>query len=749
MVIALSFPIICSLFLPLAASGDNPPSPPPDGQPAPIDPAAEYAAALGLVSRERFSEAAAKLEEILPAASDPGTALRAKFLAGYCRYRAGFWTEASGHFVNYIKSNGMLLDYARYLRGLSLTRSNDPAAAVAAWKIFFSIHPNSRWEREARLSYADALLADKQPKAALTILKALIAKTGSPDQRARVLLMMGKCHEAAGLPAEARKTYRSIYIHHPGSGSAGEAAKRLIALKSDPQSMTPAERLIRAEALYDSARFEQSLGEYSRLLADKRFDKAGEAGKKAAVRQAMCLFRLYRTDEALAAFQAIVREGGAYAVTAQYYTAHCLGRKEKSDEALLAYKLVIEKSPQSSLAPNAHLNIAQIYAEMGRWDEALENLEAIRRKFAKSARELDIAWRIGWIQYRRGNLEKSRAAFQDHPGGRALTERRNDYWAARALERSGKSAEARAEYAQILKDKPYDYYGLLAAGRLGAPLPMPAPNATPEARLVSTSLSSPYLDRARELAIIGLTQFAAEELTAFESQPALSTADHFAVGLMYEQYGDFYRSRRTVYRYLKVDCSNYLPENNRYWKMLYPQAYRQNVVGYAKEQGVDPNLVWSIMMQESNFQPHIVSFAGARGLMQMIDPTAKSVAKRLGVADFKESDLYDPAMNIRFGITYLGDVVKGFEGHPARFYMAVASYNGGPQNVHRWRRARPDLEFDEFVEEIPFNETRKYVKLVFSNWAVYQMLYGKGSPNGIIVPISVPMLPKPPPPANQ
>ena len=772
LLIALAFLIICSLSYQVPASGDNPflPAVAPlgeqavplvIGQAAPtatpeailephpkLDPAIEYAAAVGLVARERFSEASGKLEAILPVAPDPAIALRIRFLAGYCRYRAGSWSEAAGHFENYIKSGGLLLDYARYYRALSLSRSADPKSAVGAWKLYFSSHPNPRWEREAKLSYAEALLADKQPNAAMGILKALLAKTNHPDLSARIMLLMGKCQEARGAPAEARKTYRSIYINYPGSGSAGEAAKRLTALKINPELMTAAERFSRAERLYDGARFEPALEEYTRLLADKRFDKSGESGKKASLRQAMCFFRLYRTDEALAAFQAITREGGVYAVTAIYYTAHCLGRKEKTEEALKAYRLVIEKSPQHSLAPNAYLNIAQIYIEQGKWDEAVENLRAIRRKFASAARELDIPWRIGWIEYRRGNFDKSRAAFQDHPGGRALIERRNDYWAARALERSGKTGEARAEYADILKGKSYDYYGLIAAARAGAPPPSPESNSTPEAHLVGANLSSPLLNRARELAGMGLTEYAADELSDYEAQPGLSAADHFAIGLMYEQYGDFHRSRRTVSRYLKVDCYNYKLENNRYWKMLYPQAYRQVVTDYAKERGIDPNLVWAIMMQESNFQPHIVSFAGARGLMQLINPTAKSVAKRLGIADFKESDLYAPSVNIRFGITYLGDVVKDFGDHPARFYMAVASYNGGPQNVQRWRRARPGLEFDEFVEEIPFNETRNYVKIVFGNWAVYQMLYGKGATDGIIVPTGAPMLPKPPQPAQ-
>jgi soluble lytic murein transglycosylase len=191
----------------------------------------------------------------------------------------------------------------------------------------------------------------------------------------------------------------------------------------------------------------------------------------------------------------------------------------------------------------------------------------------------------------------------------------------------------------------------------------------------------------------------------------------------------------------------YRPESDPYWRMLYPQAYRQLVHKCAEDEGMDENLIWAIMMQESGFRPRIVSPAGARGLMQMIPTTAKSVAKKQGVTDFRLSDLFYPKLNIKFGISYLGDVVRGFGDHPAKVIMAIASYNGGPQNAHQWQRERPAVEIDEWVEEIPFGETKNYVKKVLGNWAVYQMLYGKGSPQGLTIPLGVPMVPKQSPPA--
>jgi len=702
---------------------------------------AEYAAAVGEMGRERYDSATARLEGVAQHSDDPVLAARAAFLAGWCAYNNAEWRKAADWFGTYLESKGLLRDYASYFRGISLTREGLHEQAVAAWSVYFGIYSDKSRRsmyREARLAQADSLAALDRCGEALSILRDLLAETKNGEQRASILWKTGNCLEKTGKVGEAVKTYRDIYIYRPAAEAARKAEKRMKALGQEPDRLTLAERRTRAEGLYEKARWEEALEEFEKYLNEEGCDRRSHDERKAAVRRALCLYKLYRTDEAMAAFREFVEElpVGDYTATAYYYYGHCFGRKSQNDEALQAYRNVIEKAPSSDLVPLAWLNIAQIYGEKEQWDNALECLETIRKSYPDKAGELDISWRIGWIYYRLGRFDLAAESFSNHNGENDAAKRRNLYWSARALSRAGDEEKSRKIYRKLVEEKPFGYYGLWASARLGIAPPGPVRPKRPKAHAVpGLKIRDIRLDRSRELVQMGLVQFAVDELSLLQRSAEFDKKEHEAIALLYQAYGDYYRARRTVLDYLEVDTENFSPKDFRYWKMLYPRPYMAEVRSQALTRKVPPNLLWSIMKQESAFQARAKSYAGAVGLMQLIPPTAEMMAKRLGMEDFRESDLKVPAVNIRMGVNYLADVAERLGEHGGRFYMACAGYNGGPSNVRRWAQARRDLEIDEWVEEIPFGQTRRYVKHVFSNWSVYQMLYGKGGFGGIPVPV--------------
>ncbi|GEM_PF-1110945 len=698
----------------------------------------EYAAGIGDLGRNRYLSAEKRFNLVAQQSTDSVLSMRSSFLAGWCNYKLSQWRKSAQWFGKYLKGNGILKEYAAYYRAESLTRAKDYEKARAAWRIYLSTYPKSNRYREARLSQCDTLAALGKCDMALPLLGKLLKTTEHGDQRARIILKIGNCLEALKKVSDAKGKYREIYIYRPGSGSAPKAAARLKALGADANKMPNSKRFARAEKLYKRARWEAALAEYEKLLEDKKFDRKNHDGRLTAIRRAMCLYRLYRTKEAAEAFRSFFTTipVGEFTSTAYYYYGHCMGRLEKKNEALQAYKNVTEKTPASSLAPRAWLNVSQIYSEWDRWDDAVRCLETIRKKYPGRAGKMDISWRIGWIHYRRGKFDAAANSFVNHKGKKEITSRRNAYWAARALGKKGENKEAKKQYRAILKDKPHDYYSLWARTRLGKKPVEPKKTARPRAHKVpNLMIKDDRLDRSRELAQMGLVEFAVEELGLLEKRKGLSKSDHEAICMLYQAYGDYYRSRRAVYRYLDIDKDNYSAGNDRYWRILYPRAYSAQVSTLAAERGLSPNHVWSIIMQESNFRAGVVSSAGAMGLMQLIPPTARQMARRLKITDFRRTDLFNPAVNIRMGINYLADVAAGIGTHNGRLYMATAGYNGGPSNVKRWARARTDLEIDEWVEEIPFNETKNYVKRVFSNWSVYEMLYGKAGSFGVPVPV--------------
>src|SRR6185503_16912836 len=143
-------------------------------------------------------------------------------------------------------------------------------------------------------------------------------------------------------------------------------------------------------------------------------------------------------------------------------------------------------------------------------------------------------------------------------------------------------------------------------------------------------------------------------------------------------------------------------------KMYYPLKYSDEIEQYAKERGLDPNLVRGLILQESYYNPKAQSSVGATGLMQLMPPTAKEHAQRLGLS-YSPAKLVTPAYNVRLGTFHLRMLIDMFRGNE---YLAIASYNAGQGNVLKWRRAAPSKPMDEFLESIPFQETRNYVKRI-------------------------------------
>jgi soluble lytic murein transglycosylase len=176
--------------------------------------------------------------------------------------------------------------------------------------------------------------------------------------------------------------------------------------------------------------------------------------------------------------------------------------------------------------------------------------------------------------------------------------------------------------------------------------------------------------------------------------------------------------KRTTPSYFAVD----LPELPRpYWEGLFPKPYWTDLHKYSSQNGLDPYLVASLIRQESEFNPAAVSRANAVGLMQLLPSVGKSVAKQVKLKGYNASQLYTPAVNMQLGTRYFKSMVDKYDGH---FEYALAAYNAGTDRVEDWLGQGKYRDPQEFVESIPFTETREYVQAILRNANVYRQLYG-------------------------
>ncbi len=290
------------------------------------------------------------------------------------------------------------------------------------------------------------------------------------------------------------------------------------------------------------------------------------------------------------------------------------------------------------------------------------------------------------------------------------------YWRARAL-MAGAPQRQNAEAQRILQGlvSPLSFYGKLAGDDLGLPLTLPPAPAPLTASERATAAANPGLQRALLLIDKGLRGEGVREwnfsLRALSDRELLAAAQLACDREVWDRC--ITASERTRQ---EIDLTQ-----------RFPMPHREAVLAQAREIGLDPAYVYGLIRQESRFVTDARSSVGAAGLMQVMPATAKWTAKKSGMNDFTPAQLHERDVNLRIGTRYLKLVLDDFEGSMA---MAAAAYNAGPGRPRRWRDG-PALDPAVWAENIPFNETRDYVKRVLSNTTLYARLLGGAEQPGL------------------
>src|SRR6056297_91408 len=284
------------------------------------------------------------------------------------------------------------------------------------------------------------------------------------------------------------------------------------------------------------------------------------------------------------------------------------------------------------------------------------------------------------------------------------------YWRARALAELGRP-EAGLVYATLSSES--DYYGFLAASRSGQPLTLCSRDLDADGEAQRRLLRDAEFNRAIELYRAGLAWHA--RWTFERVSRRLSAGEQRQAALLAAALGWHYRAIVSLGRSGAMDA----------YPWRFPVVERERVNAEATRHGVAPALIMGLMRAESAMQADARSPAGARGLLQLMDPTARSVARRHGIPYSSASDLYEPARNIALGVAHLGELQRRFNGD---WTLVAAAYNAGISRAEQWQRERPDLDRDIWIETLPYYETRDYIPRVLAFATIYEWQLG-GSPS--------------------
>ena len=423
------------------------------------------------------------------------------------------------------------------------------------------------------------------------------------------------------------------------------------------------------------------------------------------------------------------------------------------DTAGPLWEALARKYPQSTLADDAVYNQALAARRAGDVEKERALLRDLVDHFLGSDLRSDALFRLFWSHWSEGRprdgliwLDQLAAS----PDSDGYEEERARYWRARSLlepqyaetelARGAAREAARADLVWLVEGRPLTYYGLLARGRLAELDPATAHGIEQaQDRLLQTpapqSLHAgalgrdPHLHAAIELLRLGLKAEAAREISAVDRSPVRSAGSDVGhepltlIAELYSRAGDL----RAAHAVVRTELRGLLrrPASAlalRAAALAYPLAFREEIARVSEGAAVPPDLLQALMREESALDPRALSPTGALGLTQVMPSTARMLARKLKLQGFQTVKLLEPDLNIRIGGAYLGELYARFQ-HPA---LALASYNAGPGAVSGWLRVRGSLPLDAFVEEIPLDETRGYVKRCLRSFAAYQFLYSNG-----------------------
>jgi len=555
---------------------------------------------------------------------------------------------------------------------------------------------------------SDALLRSGDTARAIPVAEGAAPGVPSRAGRAEAWQTAGALRLATGDAAGALAAFRRAMQAEPASPAGLAAARAAVALPGQ----SPEDRLLVGRTLLAHGGTDRGVAGLEAYLASGR----GTEAERAAVRMeaGRALFRARRYAAAESHLLAAASASGDAAVLAGR-TQVRLGNESRARET---WRAAAERFAGEESGAEALRYLGDLEEDAGRTESARALYRQALATGTHGAAAAEAALRLARIAMLAGDAAGTLRDLDAYLAARPRDARAAPalYWAGRAHLLAGDAAVAQERFREARAADAFSYYGVLAGKRLGESLrgiPLADPPEAPPAAAAEVEAA---LFRAGVLREIGLADEGRRELARLRERMADEPAALYAVAEAMPEHGQPVAAavlgselRRRMGRW-----------DDRLLRIVYPFHFREAVEREARARGLDPFMVAGLIRQESLFHPTAVSPAGAVGLMQVMPATGQGLARRAGIARWDASRLRDPDTNVKLGTLFLSDQVRRYR----TLTEVFAAYNAGPGRVARWRDFPEYRDEDLFVERIPFEETRDYVKKLRLNAGVYELLYG-------------------------
>ncbi len=634
----------------------------------------------------------------------------------------------------------LLNDYAQYVRAQAEYKlKNYPEVSKAVTHVF-THDPVSPLLGPAAALAVNADLDSDNPKHAFELVKKYFDRIPQPQ----ATLLLARAFQANGDLAQAAEYFQRVYYGYPVAREAADAANALVSLKARlldayPPVM-PGAMLGRAEKMFQAKRPADAatelaaaipqLGGAQRDLARVRLGEADYFAEKAQP-----------AFEYLTALKVDDSEADAERLS---YLIRCARKLNRDADVKPFLDQLEQRHPTSSWRLDALVFIADEARTRNDASTFLPLYRACAASFAADPKAAWCHWRVAFESYRKDAVDSFdllRTYIERFPASTDVTDAL--YFLGRLFERKNDAASARACYDELTTRFPNTYYATVAQDRLknsavkaatpAAPMrtflsavSWPSREAFPS--FIASAAVKMRLDRSQLLKLAGLDDMAENELKFGASddneQPnvyALELAKLVSARGAPDQALRFIKHYAPGYLYMPLDQAPVA-----FWELAFPLPVRAAVEQHSRAQSLDPFLVAALIRQESEFNVKVISYANAYGLMQLVPATGRELARHFGIRRLNSAQLLTADRNIQLGTYYFRKLLNSYDGEPE---IALAAYNAGPSRANTWRTWGPFREPAEFIETVPFHQTRGYIQIVLRNADVYRRLYAGKTPD--------------------
>lgn len=668
----------------------------------------------------------------------------AKLLRGYLRLQAKDNTNAAFLLSDeMIGRHSALGDYALYYRGQALQQAGKYAEAEAAWRQLARSYPTSLMARSSAMQSAGSAMQRNDFESAIRDLAAFT----EDEKDGTALRLRADALEKLGRNDEVVATLRRLYFEAPQSAEAETVSTRLTALGSSTAPTDAAMQRMRADKLFAAGLHIIAGQAYDTLI--RTFPNAVTTQDQ--MRAGISYYRAKSWQQSLNALSQVRARTAQEQSDLLFYRGMCYRALGRESEMLQTMAELRRAHPDNERGGQLLYEIGSFYEKRNQPVQAVSFYEQLVRQYPRNSNADEAQLFTAWRAHEAKDFASSSKLLLEHIATYGdVTESRGKaaFWGARDLERTGDKARALTLYKAMQLRYGAGWYGYISERYIaqleGAGIrPIPAgSDITMDRAVAKMQINRPVIENLRpedeerlekssQLSLIALHQLALNEVEAARVQTPTSPKVNLRIAQIYRARNENFAAINALRR-AYPDYAQSLPQemSREVWDIFYPIGWWEQIRQEAKKRNLDPYQVAGLIRQESAFNPQARSRANALGLMQLLPATGRMVAKQYGVGTISNADLYNPILNIQIGTAHLEQLMSQF----GRFEYVAAAYNAGPSRVVRWSREFPSDPIEEWVDNIPFSETRGYVQGVYRNMRQIQRLYDEQGRFRSIVP---------------